>query len=159
MPLVINLRHLEAHSLKLKGELPVEELDLELKDDLVRAEKPLQYDLEAEQMEDGLLLQGRLLLPLQCRCVRCLKPFEFQLKLDKWAQLLPLAGGEKVSVVNDCVDLTPFMREDILLEFPQHPLCRPDCGGLKPKTGKSKKIADKAEPKPSAWTELNKLKL
>jgi hypothetical protein len=38
-------------------------------------------------------------------------------------------------------------------------LCRPDCGGLKPKTGKSKKIADKAEPKPSAWTELNKLKL
>ena len=37
----------------------------------------------------------------------------------------------QVAIENDCVDLTPFVREDILLEFPQHPLCKPDCGGLK----------------------------
>jgi uncharacterized protein len=162
MPLVINLRHLEAHSLKLKGDLPVEDLDLDLRDDLIRAEKPLQYDLEAGQMEDGLLLQGRLRLPLQCLCVRCLKPFEFQLALNKWAQLLPLAGEEKVSVINDCVDLTPFMREDILLEFPQHPLCKTDCGGL-PKTfiGKVKKPSGAGQTKEqlSAWAALDKLKL
>ena len=162
MPLVINLRHLEAHSLKLKGELPPEELNLDLRDDLVRAEKPLQYDLEAEQMEDGLLLQGRLLLPLQCLCVRCLKPFAFRLQLDKWAQLLPLAGEEKVSVVNDCVDLTPFVREDILLAFPQHPLCKTDCSGL-PKTfiGKVKKPcgAGQTKAQASAWAALDKLKL
>jgi uncharacterized metal-binding protein YceD (DUF177 family) len=161
MSLVVNLRHLEAHSLQLKGELPVEELDLDLRDDLVRAEKPLQYDLEAEQMEDGLLLQGRLLLPLRCLCVRCLKPFEFQLKLDKWAQLLPLVGEEKVSVVNDCVDLTPFVREDILLEFPQHPLCKTECSGL-PKTfiGKVKKPSGSGPTKEqsSAWAALDKLK-
>jgi uncharacterized metal-binding protein YceD (DUF177 family) len=162
MPLVINLRHLEAHSLKLKGELPVKDLDLDLRDDLIRAEKPLQYDLEAEQMDDGVLLQGRLQLPLQCLCVRCLKPFEFQLTLGKWAQLLPLAGEEKVSVINDCVDLTPFVREDILLEFPQHPLCEMNCRGL-PKTsvGKAKKSSGggQNEGRSSAWAALDKLKL
>jgi uncharacterized protein len=162
MPLVVNLRHLEAHSLKLKGELPVKDLDLDLRDDLIRAEKPLQYDLEAENMADGVLVQGRLLLPLQCLCVRCLKPFEFQLALKNWAQLLPLTGEEKVPVVSDCVDLTPFIREDILLEFPQHPLCDKSCRGL-PKTvaGKAKKPrgSGQNEERSSAWAALDKLKL
>ena len=65
-------------------------------------------------------------------------------------------------VVNDCVDLTPYVREDILLEFPQHPLCDPECRGL-PKTsiGKSRNTSGtgKTEVGSSAWAELNKLKL
>jgi len=99
MPLLINLRHLEKHSLRLEGELPPGELDLDLRDDLVRAEKPLEYDLEVELMEDGLLVQGHLRLPLQCLCVRCLKPFEFQLKLEDWVQLLPMKGEEQVELL------------------------------------------------------------
>jgi uncharacterized metal-binding protein YceD (DUF177 family) len=56
------------------------------------------------------------------------------------------------------VDLTPFAREDMLLELPRHPLCKLDCGGLKEiKTGKARKTVD--EIAPSAWAELNKLKL
>jgi uncharacterized metal-binding protein YceD (DUF177 family) len=52
------------------------------------------------------------------------------------------------------------MREDILLGFPQHPLCRPDCDGLKQaKVGKAQKVVGKEESKPSTWAELNKLKL
>jgi len=162
MPLLVNLRHLEKHSLRLEGELPPGELELDLRDDLVRAEKPLKYALEVELMEDGLLVQGHLRLPLQCLCVRCLKPFEFQLKLEDWVQLLPLKGEEQVEVVNDCVDLTLILREDILLEFPQHPLCEADCRGL-PKTlvGKVKQPskAGKIDGKPSAWAALDKLKL
>jgi uncharacterized metal-binding protein YceD (DUF177 family) len=58
------------------------------------------------------------------------------------------------------VDLTPLVREDILLGFPQHPLCEPDCGGLKKASvGKARKTVGKDESKPSAWAELNKLKL
>lgn len=162
MPLVVNLRHLENRSLQLHGELPVAELELDLRDDLIRAEKPLRYDVEAELMSDGLLVQGYLLLPLQCLCVRCLKPFEFQLELAEWTQHLPLAGEEAVSVVSDCVDLTPFLREDILLEFPQHPLCETGCRGLPANlAGKTKKSGDAGpvEGKTSAWTALDKLKL
>lgn len=162
MSLTVNLRHLENRHLVLRGELPLAELDFDLRDDLIRATQPLHYDLEIELLDDSLLVQGLLRLKLDCQCVRCLKDFEFELELDPWAlhlPLEPLEDGEAVSIKNDCVDLTPLVREDILLGFPQHPLCKPDCVGLKPKTGKSKKIADKVEPKPSAWTELNKLKL
>jgi len=59
------------------------------------------------------------------------------------------------------VDLTPFAREDILLEFPQHPLCDPECSGLpNSSVGKAKKNsgAGKTEAGSSAWAELNKLK-
>jgi uncharacterized protein len=161
MPLSINLRHLEAHNVHLRGELAVRELDLEAHDEMIRAEAPLQYDLEAQQMEQSLLIQGRLRLALRCECVRCLKPFEYRIELKEWARHLPLEGEDRVRVANDCVDLTPFVREDILLEFPQHPLCKPECGGLtKTHRGKAKKIAD-LKPGPqdsSAWAELDKLK-
>jgi uncharacterized protein len=157
--LSVNLRHLEAHEVRLQGELPVKELDFDLRDDMIRLKKPLRYDLTAEELHDSILVRGRLQLALDCECVRCLKPFTHTLSLENWALHLPLEGEDKVAIDNDCVDLTPFVREDILLGFPQHPLCRPDCIGLNAKTGKSRKIADKMETKPSAWTELNKLKL
>ena len=105
-------------------------------------------------------LQGYLKLPLRCVCVRCLKEFNFNLELKDWTQLLPLEGDEKVSLSGDCVDLTPFIREDILLEFPQHPLCEADCRGL-PKTslGKTKKPVSSEEKPSPAWAALDKLKL
>jgi uncharacterized metal-binding protein YceD (DUF177 family) len=163
MPLTVNLRHLENRNLVLRGELPLAELEFDLRDDLIRATQPLHYDLEIEMLDDSLLVQGLLRLKLECRCVRCLKDFEFNLELDPWTlhlPLQPLADEEAVSIKNDCVDLTPLMREDILLGFPQHPLCEPDCDGLKKASvGKARKTAGKDESKPSAWAELNKLKL
>jgi uncharacterized protein len=157
--LSVNLRHLETRNVVLRGELPLAGLDLDVRDEMIRVASPVEYDIEVEKLDDALLVQGELRVAFECECVRCLKKFTRELELNPWTLHLPLAGDEKVSVDNDCVDLTPFVREDILLEFPQHPLCRPDCGGLKPKTGKAGKIAGKEEVKPSAWTELNKLKL
>jgi uncharacterized protein len=163
MPLTVNLRDLENRNLVLRGELPLAELALDLRDDLIRATQPLHYDLEIELLDDALLVQGLLRLMLDCQCVRCLKGFEFEMELDPWTLHVPfepLEDEETVSIKNDCVDLTPLMREDILLGFPQHPLCRPDCGGLKQaKIGKVPKIVGKDQSKPSTWAELNKLKL
>lgn len=156
MPLKVNLRHLEEHELHLKGELPVAELEFELKDEMVQARQPLQYDLEVEPVAHGVLVQGKLALTLDCECVRCLKPVQKRLKLPHWTLHLPLEGEEKATVVNDCIDLTPFIREDMLLEFPQHPACEPECAGFK-KTGPAQK--GKPEAKPVAWNELDKLKL
>ncbi len=161
MPLKINLRHLEARTQRLTGELPVQELDLDIRDETIQTKRPLIYNLEAEQVEDGILLQGSLRLILDCECVRCLKPFQHTLKLDAWACLLPLTGDEPVPVVNDCVDLTPYLREDILLELPQHPLCNSECRGLPKKpVGKKKKSGaiNQSEGNLRAWSELNKLK-
>ncbi len=160
MSLKVNLRHLEEHSLRLTGELTVPELDLETHDEVIKANSPLKYHLEVEKLEGGLLLQGKLHLTLDCQCVRCLKSFKSELDLPNWTLHLPFQGEEAVSVVNDVVDLTPYIREDILLEFPQHPLCDPECRGLPKSTiGKAKAgSANVNETGSSAWTELNKLK-
>lgn len=155
--LSVNLRHLESHEVRLKGELSAAELDFGLGDDMIRADHPLLYALMVEKMQDAVLVTGSLELVLDCQCVRCLKPFKQRLFLKDWTCHLPLAGEDKVSVANDCVDLTPFVREDMLLEFPPHPLCKPDCGGLKkskaPKTGGADAVTS------TPWAELDKLKL
>ena len=158
MPLIVNLRHLEEHNAVMHGELPVDELDMDTRDAMIQVTQPLQYDIEVQKLEGSLLVRGSLQLTLECQCVRCLKPFTYKLELDPWTCHLPLEGEEQIIIVNDCVDLTPFAREDMLLEFPRHPLCKVDCGGLKEmKTGKARKTVD--EIAPSAWAELNKLKL
>jgi uncharacterized protein len=155
--LSVNLRHLEENEIRLHGELPAAELDLDLHDELIRAKKPLHYDLQVENLHDAILVTGSLKLILDCECARCLKPFAHKIHLKNWTLHLPLEGEDKVPVDNDCVDLTPFVREDMLLEFPQHPLCKPDCAGLK-KTSKNSE-AKVQTPESAAWAELNKLKL
>ena len=160
MAINVNLRHLEVKNVQLQGELPAQALDLDVRDELVEVRPPLKYDLEVQMIEHNLLIQGSLSLVLDCKCVRCLKPFQTTLKLDPWACHLELEGEEAVPVISDCVDLTPYIREDILLEFPQHPLCAAECRGL-PKSliGKGKKPSNaSSEAGSSAWAELNKLK-
>ncbi len=161
MAVLINLRRLDKDDLHLQGEVPAGELDMASVDELVHAEKPLEYDLEAQKMEGGILVTGSLRMDLKCECARCLKEFEHRLELEHWACHLPLEGEEKAVISNDCVDLTPYMREDILLELPQHPLCKPECGGLPKKAiGKTKKTngVRPTRESGSAWAELNKLK-
>jgi uncharacterized protein len=160
MAILVNLRHLGEKNVSLEGKLPVEELDLDARDELIQAPNPLEYSVEVQQLEHNLLVQGRLHLTLSCQCARCLKPFAYPLELNPYVLHVPLAGEEKVEVVSDCVDLTPFFREDILLEFPQHPLCNPDCRGLSgPLPGhQSTGSVSHVEDIPSAWAELNKLK-
>jgi uncharacterized protein len=128
---------------------------------MIQVAQPLDYELEVEKLESGLLLRGDLHLRLQCKCVRCLKPFEYRLDLEDWTCHVPLQGEEAAPIVNDCVDLTPFVRDDILLAFPQHPLCDPECRGLpNPAPGKTIESSGAGGPESSssAWAELNKLK-
>lgn len=158
MSLKVNLRHLEEHGLHLCGEVPVADLDLGVEDEMIQVQEPLGYDLAVELLPHAVLATGSLKLPLDCECVRCLKKFKTDLKLDHWTAHLPLEGEDKVSIDNDCVDLTPFMREDILLSFPQHPLCKPDCAGLKTKA-RTRQTGGDEKTRRATWAELDKLKL
>jgi uncharacterized metal-binding protein YceD (DUF177 family) len=161
MPLVVNLRHLANHNVRLQGELPADDLDLETHDEMIRVSGPVAHDLEAQLLDDNLLLRGSLRVVLDCQCVRCLKPFACKLDLAEWTCLLPLKGEERVAVSGDCVDLTPHIREDILLAFPQHPVCDAKCPGLaKVEIGMKKTSGrEKTESGSSAWSALDKLKL
>ena len=162
MPLLINIRHLEHEAVTLRGQLPGADLDLDCIDEMIRVASPLEHDLLVQRHERSILVRGSLRLTLACECVRCLKAFEHRLELDEWSCLLPLEGEDKVLTSNDCADLTPYVREDIVLAFPQHPLCEPECRGLlsglqalaRQSTG-----AHATGDLSSAWAALNKLKL
>ena len=158
MPLLVNLHHLEDKNLRLQGKLRPNELEIESLDELVHIRDPLSYDLEAQKLERGILVQGSLKLTLECDCARCLKSHSHAITLEPWVCHLALEGEEKVAVTDDCVDLTPYLREDILLAFPQHPLCEPECKGLaSPQRGLEAEGSKQSEPTSSAWAELNKL--
>ena len=159
MPLTVNLHRLETKNLLLQGEITVAELDLDSRDEIVRAAQPLRFDLELQRMEDAVLAQGTLELKLDCQCVRCLEAFRWTLKLEDWACHIPLSGEDKAMILNDSVDLTPYMREDIFLAFPQHPLCKKDCRGLVPKKTKAGSGVGRPDDGISPWAALDKLKL
>ena len=160
MSLQVNIRHLEEKDLRFAGQLPAADLELDAVDELVKARQPLHFDLTAQRTGPNVLVRGRLEMTLDCECARCLKPFPFRFVLPDWSVVLPLEGPEKVAVKDDCLDLTPHLREDILLEFPQHPLCGADCAGLpNRKVASSQKTGKSGEAQnTSAWAELNKLK-
>ncbi|MBI4658779.1 MAG: DUF177 domain-containing protein [Verrucomicrobia bacterium] len=161
MPLTFNLRHLEKKDLQLQGEWPAEDLDVEGVDELVRMNEPVRYDITIERLKQSVLVRGRLRFVLNCHCARCLQPFRRAVEIRDWTCTLLLEGEERVAVENDCVDLTPYLREDILLAFPQHPLCKTECSGLPFASQNHPKASEfKASGAvPSAWDELNKLKL
>jgi uncharacterized protein len=158
MPLQVNLRHLEEKDVHLQGELPVAELDLDTSDELVRVRLPVRYDLTAQRVGEAILVQGRIELTLDCECARCLKPFQHRIELSDWTAHLPLEGPEKAAIKDDMADLTPCLREDILLEYPQHPLCEAGCAGLPNRANEHENKGAIQTESSSAWAALNKLK-
>jgi uncharacterized protein len=161
MALEINVHHLERGPVSVRGETGMELLDPDPRDDLLEFPGPLRYDLTIERLGAGLVVQGALELPLQCTCVRCLRSFGQVLALDPWYCHVPLEGDDQAVVTHDVVDLTPYVREDILLALPQHPLCEPECRGL-PSVPR-RQVPDVGLDRPrthgvSVWAELDKLK-
>ena len=156
----VNLRHLEDRDIRVACEILPEEMDFGGKEELVQLRQPIRVDCVAEGLDDSVYVHGRLRTVANCECARCLKAFEMPVALDDWQIDLPLEGEEKVEPGgDDCVDLTPFIREDILLALPQHPLCEPECGGLHyPPQAKSQNDAGPNDQASSPWAELNKLK-
>jgi len=160
MPLKVKIRHLEEKDLHLQGKLAALELELDDQDELARARQPLHYDLTVRLVGKDILVAGHLEMALDCECARCLKPFGYRLDLPDWLLHLPAEGPDKPVLQDDALDLTPYLREAILLEFPQHPLCEADCAGLPNRAERIAKQTKGASQTPgsSVWSALNKLK-
>ena len=158
MSVQVNLRHLEDKNVQLEGEISPQELDFEKLDEMIHTNQPLRYELEVEKNGTNLLVNGRIEMELDCECVRCLKPFKYNVSLNPYDLMVPLEGEDRAPIDNDIVDLTPYIREDTVLAFPQHPLCEAECDRLPP-LKESKQAGTSAQGQKSAWDELNKLKL
>ena len=148
----IHLRQIPAEGLHLEGEeeCPLPELDPEE----ARCAGPLHYAVDAGISEGALWANGQLTQPVELHCVRCLEPFPVDIEVKDFAVHTDLAGPE-------VVDLTPFMREDILLNLPAYPHCDREGGRVCPVPEVIKKPDEKPvlEARPPDWSALDKLKL
>jgi len=164
MRFTIHRRDLEKESLRFDGEVEPDEVDWNLNDELIQAKGGLSYCLEIEKHEQNLLLQGQLSQSFVCECVRCLQSFTLPILLDAWSGFAALEGEDSLEVVNDLIDLTEILREDVLLVLPQHPQCGPQCPGLAgpayakaaPRLSATDELSSGAK---SAWDALDHLKL
>jgi uncharacterized protein len=160
MPIQVNIRQLGKEELHLQGTLSAAQLDLGISDELIHPRGPLHYALTVQKLERNLLARGRLELTLDCECARCLRAFQYRICLGDWTLHLPLEGPEAVWLKDDVADLTPYIREDILLELPQHPLCKLECAGLPKEASAMVQEGNNGGTTLSSttWSELNKLK-
>ena len=163
MLLKVNLKSLEAGPKEYWGRLSLDDLDMDTRDELIRAIAPMKYCFSAEFRETGsILLSGSIEQSFRCECARCLKPFEKTVLLSPWRRFVLLKGESAAIIDKDCVDLTPVLREDMFLSLPRHPLCAEDCRGIaasRKADSDFPKDSPEIEEKSSAWTALDRLKL
>ena len=102
---------------------------------------------------ETLLVTGLLSTVLQLCCGRCGDWIEWPISIPEFILLLE-------PPFTDTIDLTPFLREDILLNLPVAASCRLDTENRCPLSGQIYLPA--SEPPPitgqDAWKELDKLK-
>ncbi len=115
---------------------------------------PLKYRLEGNISKNELYIMGTLSLKVRLQCVACLRFFEYNIHIDNLLHQIPLDGRESV-------DLTPLVREDILLALPLYPrcdsTCEQSCAATFPTAAKT--VESERNESDTAWEALKKLNL
>ncbi len=118
----------------LTVEVTAEELGIS--DPRVPPANQIEVRLRLESLTDGIVVTGRLAAPWQDTCRRCLVDVagDAECPVDELYQN-KVTTDEAFPIHADQVDLTPMVRELVLLDLPAAPLCRDDCAGLCPSCG------------------------
>ncbi len=131
-PLRLNLGFFIHQQIGYSREFPLEIPRLNLDPELALSD--LYGTVRVTRTPQGLLIQAKLGAKTSIECVRCLT--EFLLHLE--TEFSELYAFNKRSVTDSGlilpedgnINLTPLVREYMLLAVPIKPLCRPDCKGL-----------------------------
>ena len=131
--------------------------------------EPLDVDLTARSVGDGVFLRGRLRTTVRLACRRCLTSVDRE--VDDTVDLLfePLGPDDAelegevypLPARGDELDLRDAVREQVLLRAPEFAVCREECRGLCPQcgtdlnTGQCECVAEQA---PSPWDALKQVK-
>ncbi len=113
----------------LEEEIKPAELDLET--DLIKFRSGLKLKARVFRITNALTIELNIRAALFSSCSRCLDEFEWEFNKDVRLNY-PLEPS------GIFIDLDPAIREEIILDYPIKPLCRPDCKGLCIKCGKNK---------------------
>ena len=117
--------------------------------------------LDATSSVDGVVVHGTVSTPWRGQCRRCLIDVEgvSVSEVEELFQPHP-QHGEAVEIVGDQIDLAPILREYVLLDLPEAPLCREACAGICPQCGADRNVdpcdcsTGELDPRWSALSEL-----
>ena len=145
----VHLRQIPPEGKRLEGEEDSSFLDLPAVG--AKATGPVQYELDVGLSGGGVFATGRVSVPVEVTCVACLQPFAYEAVAESFAAQVQIDGRE-------LVDLTPAVREELLLALPNHPRCDSIPGHSCPYHGSEASGGGTQESAQSAWDQLDKLK-
>lgn len=106
----------------------------------VPAGAPISLDLRLESVMEGVLASGTVTAEVTGECSRCLGPVSQDVEVDV-TELYAYPDSatddttdvDEVSrIVDELIDLEPAVRDAVLLDLPNAPLCSEDCPGVAP---------------------------
>lgn len=111
--------------------------------------RPAKVNVKHYRSGEDLFLEGRLAAPVVGNCARCLESYPFEMARDFSFVLKPAPGGNLAPALSEedlalsfyageDVNLSPLVREEMILALPTRPLCREDCAGLCPRCGQNR---------------------
>ncbi|MFA5155938.1 MAG: DUF177 domain-containing protein [Candidatus Omnitrophota bacterium] len=124
----IKVRQIPFEGLVLEETISPQSLDLET--DEVRFRGNIKIRAVVSRITNALAVKADLTAPVRMRCSRCLADVDIELKKK-------LELNYQVSTAQETVDIDQDIREEIILDYPMHLLCKPDCKGLCPRCGGS----------------------
>lgn len=159
----LDVQEIPAEGLSFDRRVQAEELGLGPSD--VRVSGDFLLHAQVFRMDQELNVTGRLSGKIVRECVRCLKEYEDACEFDFSAQyriksappaargkpkqlsghrppedIAPSMEGEIYSVEGDQIELSPMLREQVILGSPMQPLCREGCQGLCPVCGQDRNL-------------------
>jgi uncharacterized protein len=138
-PLRLNVGFIVHQTIGSSREFQIETEKIHLPPDLDLAN--LTGSARVSRTPQGLLVQVKMHATVLSECVRCLSDFQQSLDIDfteLYAFSLRSVTDSGLLLPEDGhIDLTPLVREYMLLEVPISPLCSPDCKGLCPVCGEN----------------------
>ena len=148
----IGPRAIPESGLSLKGSLPV--ADYAIPAENIIGWNTVDYSFQVNRTGSEITVTGTLGASFEIQCARCLDPIPWHLKINDFCQIL--------SVPDEAVaDLTPLIREDIILALPLAPRCELDGAGRCPRSGRvfaSGKDDFAEKRRATVWRDLDQLK-
>ncbi len=163
-PFVVNVAALRKRAgsrrpVQLAGALP----GLSVTGSAVADDAPVEADLLLESLQgQAILATGTVATTWEGACRRCLGPASGDLEVEVRELFEATSDAEETYPLSgDRVDLEPLVRDAVLLELPQAPLCMEECKGLCPTCGANRNEGDctcDPAPRDPRWAALDELK-
>lgn len=170
--MIVDLTEIEGASRSYEFSIPSRELDLD--EPGFRLMGDARVTSEVLRRAGQIDVKGKIDVPLEVDCTRCLEPVARDLPIEFTASFVTpenfsfdkehgVAAEDLDTDVldSDRIDLRELVREQILLNLPEKIVCKADCPGICPKCGANRNLIDckcelnEVDPR---WSALKNLK-